>query len=483
MKKAIIIMAFVLTALCAVAVTGCAEEENARTGYDITATFDAENMTVTADMDVHYVNTSEAELDSLYFHLYPSAYREDARFAPVSQSDISDAYPHGVDYGGISVSSVTVGGGECEWEIGGEDEDILIIDGLSILPGGETDVSVSFTLDIPETRNRFGYYDGKLNLGNWYPVACVYEDGGWRTDPYSAYGDPFYSDIADYDVSFIVPEGWEVAGTGNVTVSVDGSLATYEFSADGVRDFAICASESYTCTEGTAGDVTVRFYGTAAQTESGLPVACDAVETFSELFGDYPYDTLSVVMTPFIEGGMEYPSLVMISDALGEELTAEAIIHETAHQWWYAAVGSDQINEPWLDEGLAEYSATLFYEQNPDYGVDIDDRIADAMQSYVLFSDVYSDTENIGVMDRALGEYSGPTEYAFHAYVKGELMFDSLRHILGDDAFFEALRSYYSGYSGKTADAACLIAEFEKSSGMGLTGFFDSWLSGAADIN
>ena len=97
MKKAIIIMAFVLTALCAFAVTGCAEEENARIGYDITATFDAENMTVNADMDVHYVNTSEAELDSLYFHLYPSAYREGARFAPVSQSDISDAYPHGVD--------------------------------------------------------------------------------------------------------------------------------------------------------------------------------------------------------------------------------------------------------------------------------------------------------------------------------------------------------------------------------------------------
>ena len=62
-------------------------------------------------------------------------------------------------------------------------------------------------------------------------------------------------------------------------------------------------------------------------------------------------------------------------------------------------------------------------------------------------------------------------------------MLDSLRQLLGDDAFFEALRSYYAGYSGKTADAACLIAEFEKSSGMSLTGYFKSWLSGAADIN
>ena len=212
-------------------------------------------------------------------------------------------------------------------------------------------------------------------------------------------------------------------------------------------------------------------------------MACDAVETFSELYGEYPYDTLSVVMTPFIEGGMEYPSLVMISDSLGADMTKEAIIHETAHQWWYAAVGSDQINEPWLDEGLTEYSTTLFYEKNPEYGVDIADRIADAMQSYVLFEDVYSDTPNIGVMDRPLGEYSTSTEYAFHAYVKGELMFDSLRHILGDDAFFGALREYYKNYSGSNADAACLIAEFEESSGMNLESFFKSWLSGAAGIN
>ena len=138
---------------------------------------------------------------------------------------------------------------------------------------------------------------------------------------------------------------------------MNGDDMTYVFNADGVRDFALCTSADYTCTEGTAGDVTVRFYGTAPQAESGLSVACDAVETFSELYGEYPYDTLSVVMTPFIEGGMEYPSLVMISDSLGADMTKEAIIHETAHQWWYAAVGSDQINEPWLDEGLTEADA------------------------------------------------------------------------------------------------------------------------------
>ena len=32
------------------------------------------------------------------------------------------------------------------------------------------------------------------------------------------------------------------------------------------------------------------------------------------------------------------------------------MVHEVAHQWWYNQVGSDQIMNPWLDEGLAEFS-------------------------------------------------------------------------------------------------------------------------------
>ena len=241
------------------------------------------------------------------------------------------------------------------------------------------------------------------------------------------------------------------------------------------------ASANYVCAERETNGVKVRYYSSSEDAE-GLDTACRAVETFSRLFGEYPYDTLSVAITPFKEGGMEYPSFVMVSDALGGDMKTEAIVHEISHQWWYAAVGNDQINEPWLDEGLAEYSTTLYYENNPDLGVTTQDRIADAMQSYILFSDVYSDTEGIGRMDRPLGSYSSPTDYAFHAYVKGELMFDSLRHIIGDEAFFNGLRAYYSDYSGRVADAGCLIAEFEKSSGLGLVGFFESWLSGTASV-
>ncbi len=36
--------------------------------------------------------------------------------------------------------------------------------------------------------------------------------------------------------------------------------------------------------------------------------------------------------------------------------------HEMAHQWWYNIVHNDPVNEPWLDEALAEYSMKIYME-------------------------------------------------------------------------------------------------------------------------
>lgn len=481
MKKAFILTAILFIFAASVAVfTACGSSEEA-TKYTIKAVYDAENRLLDADMTVHYVNDGDA-LDSVYFHLYPASYREGARFAPITEDDVGAAYPNGISYGGITIENATVGGENVPWEIGGEDENMLIVN-TAVDGGKSADIGISFTVNVPEVRHRLGYADGVLNLGNWYPIAAVYENGAFRCDPYYSNGDPFYSETADYDVELTLPSGWEAAGSGSVTTTLSGDVSVFEFTAENVRDFAICASAGFTCVEGEQDGVKIRFYGNPLQAENGLEIAKDAVRTFSELFGQYPYATYSVAVTPFTEGGMEYPALAYISSDMTGSLFAETIVHETAHQWWYAAVGNDQINNAWMDEGLAEYSTTLFYEHNPSYGVTAEDRIADAMQSFVLFSEVYGGSEGFGRMDRALGEYSTATEYAFHAYVKGELMFDSVRHVIGDDAFLKALRAYYKEYSGKTATPDALIAAFEEASGLQLADFMESWISGEAAVN
>lgn len=482
MKKAIIITAILLMcAASAVLLAACGGGDGDATKYTIKAVYDAESRTLNAEMTVHYVNDGET-LDGVYFHLYPAAYREGARFSPIAEADKETAYPSGVSYGGITISNVTVGGESVEWETGGEDENMLIVKS-AVESGKSADIGMSFTVTVPEVRHRLGYVDGVLNLGNWYPIAAVYENGAFRCDPYYSNGDPFYSETADYDVELTLPSGWEAAGSGSVSATVGGESTVFEFSAKNVRDFAVCASAGYTCKEDELNGVKIRCYGNPLQAENGLVIAKDALRTFSELFGQYPYETYSVAVTPFTEGGMEYPALAYISSDMTGSMFAETIIHETAHQWWYAAVGNDQINNAWMDEGLAEYSTTLFYEQNPSYEVKSEDRIADAMQSFVLFSEIYGDSEGFGRMDRALGEYSTATEYAFHAYVKGELMFDSVRHLIGDDAFIKALKEYYKECCGKIATPDALINAFEQASGLQLKAFIESWISGEAAVN
>ena len=298
MKKIALIAAALMLAVSTLAFAACGKEEKDGTLYRISAALDADNMIVTASMDVHYFNSGESGLDDLQLMLYPSAYREGARYAAVSESEQGEAYPHGMSYGGVTISEVTVGGESCEWAVGGEDEDVLIVSVPEIAPGGYADVSVKFTLALPETRNRFGHMDGVVNLGNWYPIVAMRDESGWRTDPYYSYGDPFYSSVADYEVTFTVPEGWEVAGTGSVSASLGDGNATYSFTASGVRDFAMSASANYVCAERETNGVKVRYYSSSEDAE-GLDTACRAVEPFSRRFGGYPYATLCVAITPF----------------------------------------------------------------------------------------------------------------------------------------------------------------------------------------
>ena len=38
------------------------------------------------------------------------------------------------------------------------------------------------------------------------------------------------------------------------------------------------------------------------------------------------------------------------------------VVHEVAHQWWSAVVGSDSKRHAFLDEALANFSAALYFE-------------------------------------------------------------------------------------------------------------------------
>lgn len=484
MKKQIKIVAILLSVICALPLFAACEkkpQKEERSRYEITATYDEEHKTVTASMSLSYYNGTEAILDELCFHLYPAAFREGARFSPVPKDAVSSAYPAGLSYGGIEIGKTTLGGAEVATSIEGEDEDILVVkmSGEGLYPTERAELTVDFTLTLPEIRHRFGYQGSRVNLGNWYPIACAFEDGNFVTDPYYSTGDPFYSDCADYKVSVTVPDGLTVAASGRVT-GADNADGTRTFSSEilAARDYAAVIGE-FKMLGSKAGDTDVNYYYISdPEPEKALTAAVDAVKTFSDKFGEYPYESMSSVETQFLQGGMEYPGLAMISDALTGDIYREAIIHETAHQWWYAAVGNDEVRYPWLDEGLTEFSTSIFYRENPAYEVDYEKRIADALGAYVLYFDAFGNADSDTSMTRKVCEYDSAFEYTYMTYVKGELMFESLRSVIGDEKFFAGLKDYYSTYKFKTAKPDDLIGCMEKASGRDLKSFFDSWTEG-----
>jgi aminopeptidase N len=72
-----------------------------------------------------------------------------------------------------------------------------------------------------------------------------------------------------------------------------------------------------------------------------------------------------------------------------------------------------------------------------------------------------------------------PRVYGSVVYTKGALFLVALREEIGDQAFFEALRSYYQDYKYQLADTPDLLDVFEKSSGRQLDDFYDEWLYSA----
>ena len=82
-----------------------------------------------------------------------------------------------------------------------------------------------------------------------------------------------------------------------------------------VRDFAFILSDKFIVDRSSYKDIVINTYNlNDDMRQESMDVAKSSIEIFSNLFGDYPYDTYSVVASDFFIGGMEYPMLSMIDE-------------------------------------------------------------------------------------------------------------------------------------------------------------------------
>ena len=482
MRNLFIFALAVALALCSLfTLSGCKKSVEVYTKYEITAEYVPENNTLTGVMKVTFNNTTDNEITQLKFNLYPNAYRENALYQPISKGYEKSAYYAGESYGEIVISSVN---GSKNWEVCGEDENVLCVNlERALYHGDKVVLDVGFTTKLANVNHRTGVTKKTVNLCNFYPILCAFKNGGFYECAYYAEGDPFYSDCADYKMTLTLPKDYAVASTGSVVAEkMLESKKEYTMSATNVRDFALVLSKNYRVEQRIEGDVTLFYYYYKDEApQKTMDVALESLRYFERNFGEYPYSTYTVAETGFCYGGMEYPALSLISDTLTGEDRARVTAHETAHQWWAITVGSDQIENAWQDEGLAEYSTLLFFENYEKYGFTREWLVAQALREYRSYYDVYGSV--LGRADTSmvkhLKDYFSAYEYRCLAYDKAVVMFDTLRKSVGDKKFMSALKRYYSANAFQIATKEALVGSFEKT-GLDVVGFFDSFLEGKA---
>lgn len=478
----------VLAVLLSAVLTLCAcgksdlNAELVDTSYELTFTYDGED-TVVLKEDVLYQNKTGAALDCLKFHLYPNAFAEGVESSPFLESEMKDVYYSGKSYGKIEVLSAKIDRTTCDFELGGTDNTILSLP-CSLEDGDAVSVSLDCEITLPHCVSRFGVTKSTVNLTGFYPVLCRYE-AGWREDGYCALGDPFYSDAASYYVTASYPTEYVLGAGGSVAeTSVEGDVATTEITSENARDFALTLSKNYTRYEANAAvgeGIAVHYLALDdANPQATADLAAKAIETFSSAFGDYPHGDFTVAEAPINSGGMEYGGFVIISTGLSSQSHNDTVVHETAHQWWFNAVGNDQFNEAWLDEGLTEFCTGYYYALTGDASA-YKNVMLQTETAYAAWSELPPSIGFDSSMSRNISTFKTQGEYVAVTYEKGSMLFSTLRDLFGDEKFCKCIATYYSDNMYGVATRESLISAFEKN-GCRAGGIIRSWTDGSARV-
>lgn len=201
-----------------------------------------------------------------------------------------------------------------------------------------------------------------------------------------------------------------------------------------------------------------------------LSVTVPMLEFYSGLFGEYPFveEKYGHAIFPF-EGAMEHQTATSYGSLLirGDHFYDWIVAHELGHQWFGDKVSPAEWPEIWLNEGGATYSEALWREH-----------LGGPPALQLWMSNLDSRPFCGTLFDPAA---AGCSLFGNTVYDKGAWVLHMLRHIVGDAAFFQGLRDYFTNHAYANASTADLQAAMEGASGMALGPFFARWVFDAGE--
>lgn len=385
--------------------------------YDLEVMLDYDSKSIAVNQTITYTNSTGRSLDELPI-LVPPAQRDGVFFLSAIQID-----PTGVEKVALF-----------------HDSRIDLIFDPSLAPGEAIDIHLDYQLRLPLSYDAMGYTDRQVRLTDWHPLIPPYQDEtGWIINPPGLVGEHLVYTLSDFKLNFcLAPSRDELIIAASAPVTGTHNEC-YQYNPLNRRNISLAISPHYQVATAESDLVTVTAYTFTEHARLGQRAADLAIEawlTFTDLYGPNQRGFLTIVEADIYDG-LETDGLILLSewyyqtaDPSPQNYFELLIIHETAHQWFYAYAHNDQANEPWLDEALATYSEVLFFEHHHPQLVNWwwDFRV-----------NTYAPG---GMVNVSIYEFNHDRLYINAVYLRGAAFLQALRSEVGDPVFFQGLEHY-----------------------------------------
>ena len=475
-----------------------------RVAYEIVASVDEPSGVLSGNVRIRYVNQSPDTLRDFYVHQYLNAFRPGSRWAAVDSAEQRDRFQHmkDPDYAFERITQASLGTPDYPYA-----PDSTIAHWRlprPLAPGDSVEVSIEWRARPSTLPRRQGRQGRRFDFAQWYPKVVVYDKYGWEDHPLYPAGE-FYGEFASYDVMLDLAAdqvvgatgvpvegdpGWERAALGVSRVdyqrdwyhsplpaprcgAVGVGRKCVRFYADSVHHFAFSMNPDYRYEQGRYKDVVVHVLylpGDSATWGKGIAVRRTEVALgwLDSLYGKFAWPQITNVHR--IEGGgTEFPMMIMDGGpGLG------LIVHELGHNYTMGQLANNEWREGYLDEGFTSFQTGWFFETHggqSEYA---------GIEGEILLWDLDRWSEPVSMVSERYRDFA---TYNTMIYTKGQLFYEQLRYIVGDDVMRQILRTYFARWRLKHVDEDAFRRVAEEVSHRDLKWLFGQWLHGTPLID